>query len=157
MSDFSHGSTLLQHGALSRWLTLSYSHTIVATRTHTVHSHPCFTIAQYTHEQTPLWQIWHPPPVVTFLHPPPLSIKGAIPVAMGCARCGKVLKSRRLFPVNSVWSLYVVVQMFWGEVCRRRRVARYNNSERAAAGGAGKQDASARRSKVTPPASYSLS
>lgn len=51
--------------------------------------------------------------------PPLLSLMGAIPVAMGCARCRKVLKSRRLFPVNLVWSLYVVVQMFWGEVCRR--------------------------------------
>lgn len=128
-------------------LTLSYSHTIVARRTHTVHSHSCITKAEHTHthEQTPLWQIWHPPPVVTFLQPPPPSIMGAIPVTGGCARCRKVLKSCRVFPVNLLSLLYVVVQMFWGEVCRRRRMARYNSSKRLAAGGAGTRHGKRRR------------
>lgn len=114
---------------------LCYSHTIVARWTHTVHSHSCITKAEHTH--TRRWQIWHPPPVITFLQPPPPSIMGAIPVTVGCSRCRKVLKSRRLFAVNLQSLLYVVVQMFWGEVCWRRHVVRYNSSERAAAGGAG--------------------
>lgn len=47
----------------------------------------------------------------------------------------KVLKSCRLFPVNLVPLLYVVVQMFWEEVCWCRRMARHNSSQRAAVGG----------------------
>ena len=59
---------------------------------------------------------------------------GAIPVTVGCARYGKVLKSCRLFPVNLVLLLFVVVQMFWEEVCRRRRLVRYNSSQRGSGG-----------------------
>lgn len=98
----------------------------------------------HTHERTPLWQIWHPPPVVTSLQPPPS-------LRHGCYRSLKVLKSRRLFPVNLLSLLYVVVQMFWGKVCRRLRMARYNSSERAAAGGVGTRH---RKAEMRQPAGH---
>lgn len=122
-------NTLTHHS-----VTLSYSHTIVAKWTQTAYSHSYTHIHLCQNEHTPLGQIWHPPPVVTSLQPPPPSM-GAIPVTVGCVRCVKVLKSCRLFPVNLVSLLYVVVQMFWEEVCRCRRMARHNTSQRAAVGG----------------------
>lgn len=157
MSDFSHESTLLQHGASSRRLTLSYSHTTVATWTHTVHSHPFFTIAQYTHEQTPLRQIWHPPPVVTFLHLPSSLSHGRHSRRHGVCEMPQSAKKPPSLPSK----LGMVVVCCCANVLRgslqTAPVARYNSTERAAAGGVGKGDASACGPQVAPPTSYSLS
>ncbi len=144
---FSHTHTHT-HTHTHSSVTLSYSHTVVPKQMYTVHSHSSLRLnthplLSHTHEHTPPWQIWHSPPAVTVLQPPPPSV-GAIPVTVGCARCGEVLKSRRLFPVNLLPLLYVVVQMFWGEVCRRWRVAMYNSSQRAVVGGAGRRRRKAR-------------
>lgn len=78
-------------------VTLSYSHTIVAKWTQTAYSHAYTHIHLCQNEHTPLRQIWHPPPVVTFLQPPPPSM-GAIPVTVGCVRCGKSAKKLSSFP-----------------------------------------------------------
>lgn len=109
---------------------LSYSviHTPLWQHEHTLFIHTHTSPKLNTH--TPLWQIWHPPPVVTFLQPPPPSM-GAIPVTVGCARCGKVLKSRRLFPVNLVSLLCKCFEEKFADMVR------HNSSQRAAVGGAG--------------------
>lgn len=72
-----------------------HEHTLFI-HTHTsprLNTHPSFT---HMNRHT-LWQIWHPPPVVTFLQPLPPSM-GAIPVTVGCARYGKSAKKPPSLP-----------------------------------------------------------